>query len=457
MATRHVPAEGFEPWERPAPADRAARSEAIERRIAAAAARIADPGLRRLLEGTLPNTLDTTVTVGGDDARPDTFVVTGDIDAMWLRDSTAQVWPYLASAPDDPDLDRLLRGGIRRQATQVLLDPYANAFLADERDGEWAADDTDMRPGVHERKWEPDSLSAFCRLSAGYADATGSVRPFDGEWRGALETALRTLRAEQRLGGSTTYRFRRPDGDPLDVVANAGRGAPTTPNGMVHGAFRPSDDRCELPLSVPINLALAAALEAVAPLAASVDASASATDARALAAEIRAAVDRDGVVDEDGAPRWAYEIDGRGGRVLMDDANAPSLLSLPYLGYCAPDDPIYLNTRRWILSDENPYFYRGAAAAGIGSPHTPPRYVWPIALAVQGLTSLDRAEQTHILETLERTDAGAFLMHEGFHADDPTQFTRPWFAWANAMFSEFVLAYCFLIPLSDKKSRNMVD
>ena len=140
MVPRRVPTEGTQPWERPAPPDRAARSEAIERRIVTAATRIADPGLRRLLEGTLPNTLDTAIVAGGTDARPDTFVVTGDIDAMWLRDSTAQVWPYLASVPDDPGLDRLIRCVIHRQSDQVLLDPYANAFYPDARSGEWAGD-----------------------------------------------------------------------------------------------------------------------------------------------------------------------------------------------------------------------------------------------------------------------------------------------------------------------------
>ena len=438
MTTRRGPAEGLVPWERPEPAERAFRSPAIEERIRVAAGRIADPGLRRLLEGTLPNTLDTTVIVAGDDATPDTFVVTGDIDAMWLRDSTAQVWPYLASAAEDQELDRLLRGVIHRQAGQVLLDPYANAFLSDDRDGEWATDETDMRPGVHERKWEPDSLSAFCRLSAGYARATASARPFDSTWHGALETALRTLRTEQRLTGPTPYRFRRPDGDPLDVVPDGGRGAATRPNGMVHGAFRPSDDRCELPLSVPTNLALAAALAAVAPVAAEAGAPASAADARSLAAEIRAAVARDGVVDDDGQPRWAYEIDGRSGQVLMDDANAPSLLGLPYLGACASDDPHYLATRRWILSPANPWWFAGAVADGIGSPHTGTGRIWPVAIAIRGLTAGSAEERVAAVRMLGRTHAGTFLAHESFDPDDPTRFSRSWFAWANSLVGELL-------------------
>ncbi len=438
MASRHVPTEGTEPWERPAPADRAARSEAIERRIVTAATRISDVGLRRLLEGTLPNTLDTTIVAGGTDARPDTFVVTGDIDAMWLRDSTAQVWPYLASIPDDPGLDRLIRGVIHRQSDQVLLDPYGNAFRSDDEPGEWADDETDMRPGVHERKWEPDSLLAFVRLSVGYWSATSSLRPFDGPWRGALESVLRTLRTEQRLDGSSPYRFHRPDGDPTDDVPNNGLGAASRPNGMVHGAFRPSDDASDLPLNVPINLALAAALDAVAPLAMAVDDPRRATEARSLAADIRAGVARDGTVRHGHKTIWAYEVDGLGGQVLMDDANVPSLLSLPYLGACQTADPLYVATRRWVLSPADPWMFGGRAGDGIGSPHTGPGRIWPIAVAMRGLTATSLEERLAAVRLLGASHAGTYLAHESFDPDDPTQFTRAWFAWANSLVGELV-------------------
>jgi len=436
---RHVPTEGTDPWERPAPADRAARSDAIEQRIRDAATRISDPGLRRLLEGTLPNTLDTTVVaVGGTDERPDTFIVTGDIDAMWLRDSTAQVWPYLASVPDDAELDRLIRGVIHRQSDQILLDPYANAFLFDDRPGEWAADETDMRPGVHERKWEPDSLQAFCRLSVGYWGASHSLRPFDDAWRSALESVLRTLRTEQRLDGPSPYRFHRPDGDPTDNAPNNGLGAPTHPNGMVHGAFRPSDDASVLPLNVPINLALAAALDAVAPLVEAVGDPRRATEAHALAAGIRDGVVRDGTVRHGTETIWAYEVDGPGGQVLMDDANAPSLLSLPYFGACAVADPTYIATRRWVLSPANPWMFRGRAGEGIGSPHTGPGRVWPIAVAMRGLTATSDEERLAAIRLLGASHAGTYLAHESFDPDDPSQFTRPWFAWANSVVGELL-------------------
>ncbi|HEX4296672.1 MAG TPA: glycoside hydrolase family 125 protein [Devosia sp.] len=433
---RHVPA-GADAWDRPVPADRAAHSEAIERRIARAAAEIADPGLRRLLQGTLPNTLDTTIIASGSETRPDTFVLTGDIHAMWLRDSTAQVWPYLGSVTEDAALDRLIRGVIHRQSDQILLDPYANAFLRDSSETtEWVRDETEMRPGVHEHKWEPDSLAAFCRLAAGYWQASGSTQPFDVRWRAALEQVLRTLRTEQRLDGTTPYRFHRPDGDPTDLVPNQGRGAPTRPNGMVHGAFRPSDDACVLPLNVPVNLALAAALEQVAPVAAAADATACAAEAMALAAEIRAGVARDGMGES--AEAWAYEVDGLGGHLDMDDANVPSLLALPYLGACRADDPRYLATRRRVLSARNPWWFSGAAAEGVGSPHTGPGRIWPIAIAMQGLTAGAPPERLACARRLGATHAGTYLAHESFAADEPGEFTRPWFAWANSLVGEFL-------------------
>ncbi|MEP6638165.1 MAG: glycoside hydrolase family 125 protein [Chloroflexota bacterium] len=438
MAPRNIPTDGTEAWERPAAADRAVRIEAIERRIAAAATRISDAGLRRLLVGTLPNTLDTTVVAGGTDGRPDTFVVTGDIDAMWLRDSTAQVWPYLASVPDDAGLDRLIRGVIHRQSDQVLLDPYANAFRPDEEPGQWADDETDMRPGVHERKWEPDSLLAFVRLSLGYWSATRSLRPFDGPWRGALESVLRTLRIEQRLDGSSPYRFHRPDGDPTDDVPNKGLGAASRPNGMVHGAFRPSDDASDLPLNVPVNLALAAALDAVAPLAIAVDDPRQGIEARSLAADIRAGVARDATVRHGRETIWAYEVDGLGGRVLMDDANVPSLLSLPYLGACQRADPIYVATRSWVLSPADPWMFAGRVGDGIGSPHTGPGQIWPIAVAMRGLTTTSAEERLAAVHLLGSSHAGTYLAHESFDPDDPTQFTRPWFAWANSLVGELL-------------------
>ncbi len=427
-------------WERPSLVARTAHSPAIERRIETASSRIADPGLRRLFAGAFSNTLDTTVRDGGTGARPLTFIATGDIDAMWLRDSTAQVWPYLASAPDDPSLDRLLRGIIHRQSDQVLLDPYANAFSgAGRRPSRWhLLDRTEMRTGVHERKWEPDSLAAFLRLSAGYAAATHSLVPFDPAWRGALALTLATLRIEQRRGDPSPYRFRRLLPERRDRLPNGNDVAATRPNGMVHCAFRPSDDACILPLNVPVNLALAAALDAVRPIAAAVGAAELAADAGALAQEIRWGVATSGIVAGDLGPCWAYEIDGLGNALVMDDANVPSLLALPYLGACAPDDPLYRATRAAILSERNPWWFSGRLGDGIGSPHTGSGRIWPIAVAMRGLTATDPAERLACARLLGTSHAGTFLAHEGFDPDDATRYTRPWFAWANVLVGEFL-------------------
>jgi hypothetical protein len=207
---------------------------------------------------------------------------------------------------------------------------------------------------------------------------------------------------------------------------------------MVHGAFRPSDDASELPLNVPINLALAAALDAVAPLAAAVGDHGQAAEARALAAEIRAGVARDGTIRQGLATGWLYEVDGLGGQVRMDDANVPSLLSLPYLGACDVADPTYVATRGWILSSANPWWFEGRLGDGIGSPHTGPRRIWPIAVAMRGLTAASGEERVTAARLLGASHAGTYLAHESFDPDDPARFTRPWFAWANSLVGEFL-------------------
>ena len=124
----------------------------------------------------------------------------------------------------------------------------------------------------------------------------------------------------------------------------------------------------------------------------------------------------------------------------MDDANVPSLLAQTYLGY-EGDPEVTANTRRFLLSEANPYYYEGSAASGIGSPHTPTSYIWHIALAVQGMTETDKEEKYRILKLMADTDAGKGMMHEGFDKNDPSHYTREWFSWANAMYSEMVLNY----------------
>lgn len=428
---------------RPAPGDRLFRSAAVENAISTVSRDIADPELRTIFANCLPNTLDTTVFPGTRDGKPDTFVITGDIDALWLRDSSAQMQPYLAFVKQDPALAKLVEGLIHRHAACILLDPYANSFRRNPTDQplEWAVKDaTDHKPGVGERKWEVDSLCYPIRLAHGYWKATGSTTAFDAEWRRAMELVVKTFREQQRFHDRGPYHFQRRAESPTDSVILAGYGAPTRPNGMLHSIFRPSDDACTYPLFVPANLFAVTALGMLAQLATATSDSALANSAKTLAAEVDAATQRHGRVQH---PRhgeiWAYEVDGFGNVNLMDDANAPGLLSIAYLGDLPLADPLYGQTRAFALSPDNPYFFQGTAAKGIGGPHVGLGYIWPMSILMRALTSTDDAEIVVALRTLRNTTAGTHFMHEAFHMDDPAKFTRPWFAWANTLFGELIL------------------
>ena len=426
---------------RPASDQRRFTSTALENEIDAVSAKIADPELAWLFANCLPNTLDTTIDFRRDAAgRPDTYVITGDIEAMWLRDSAAQVWPCLALAKSDAGLRDLIAGVIARQAKCVLLDPYANAFYRDPVLGRWKHDLTEMKPGVHERKWELDSLAYFLRLSHGYWTATDDLTPFDDTWLRALSAVFTTLRVEQNSGEDLTrspYAFQRPDAAPMP---NNGRGLPSRNCGLVRCGFRPSDDRTRFPFLVPANAMMCVALRNLTPLLQVLKREVLALTAQQIAGEIARALETHAVVNHpDHGEIWAYEVDGLGGVHLMDDANVPSLLSLPYLGFCSPTDPRYLRTRAFCLGADNPHFVSGQAGSGIGSPHTGPGTIWPMALVMQALTAVDDAEIIDCLRQLKTTHAATGFMHESFNADDAGVFTRPWFAWANTLFGELVM------------------
>ncbi len=431
---------------RPLPGVRRFSSAAIERTIARVRTALgtANPTAAKL--GTMfaqcfPNTLDTTVELGGTAARPDTFVITGDIEAMWLRDSTAQVSPYLPMAREDPRLALLIAGVIKRQTDCILLDPYANAFSRTAVPGPHASDQTDMKPGIFERKWEIDSLCYPIRLSHGYWRTTGNTRPFDERWRQAGQLSVATFRTQQRKNGQGPYRFQRETGWNPDSVPNDGRGNPVRPVGLIASVFRPSDDATVFPFLVPSNIFAVVSLRQLGEMHAALFGDATfAAECRALADEVEQALRLHATVHH---PRygkvWAYEVDGFGGTLFMDDANVPSLLSLPYLGWCGRDDPVYRRTRALVLSEDNPWFYRGKTAEGIGSPHTGARRIWPIAIAMRALTSDDDAEIATALHMLATTDAGSGFLHEAFDGDDARKFSRPWFAWANTLFGELIL------------------
>ncbi len=427
---------------RPPKAERRFTSPAVERTIERVKAEVADPRIARLFENCFPNTLDTTVEVGDVDGRPDTFVITGDIPAMWLRDSSAQVWPYLPLMKDDPHLRRLVVGVIHRQTRCIELDPYAGAFTkGPDVASPWKADLTDMRPGVWERKWEVDSLCWPVRLAHGYWTLTGDTAPFDDAWRGAMRRIVETFRTQQRKHGRGPYHFERVTAWQTDTVAGGGWGNPIRPVGPVVSIFRPSDDATIFPFLVPSNHFAVVSLRQLAEMSEAIGPGAAfAAECRALASEVAAALDAHAVVRHPTAGRiWAYEVDGFADHLHIDDANVPSLLSLPYLGVCAKDDPLYLRTRAFVLSPDNPYFFRGRAAAGVGSPHTGLGQVWPIALMIRALTSTSDQEILDVIRTLTATDAGTGFMHESFDADDPAHYTRPWFAWADTLFGELIL------------------
>jgi meiotically up-regulated gene 157 (Mug157) protein len=432
------------PRARPAVGARHFTSEAVETTIRQVQEKIPDVPLATIFENCFPNTLDTTVFPGSYDGKPDTYVVTGDIDAMWLRDSSAQVMPYLALAKQDHRLRELLEGVIRRQARLILIDAYANGFMRDAAAPPlpWAVNDkTKHYPGVGERKWEVDSLCYPIRLAYGYWQRTGDTGPLDAQWKEAAWTIVRTFRTQQRKQGPGPYSFQRASEVPTDTLALNGYGSPAIPVGMIFSMFRPSDDACTYPLFVPANLFAVVSLRQLATLANQVLKDGKlAQEAQAIATEVEAAVQRYGKTEHaEYGEIWAYEVDGYGNVLTMDDANAPGLLSLPYLGCCRVDDPIYRRTRQFVQSKANPYFFRGTAAEGVGGPHAGLNMIWPMSIIMRALTSTDDAEIRRCLRWLRNTTAGTGFMHESFQKDDPKVFTRPWFAWANTLFGELTM------------------
>lgn len=431
---------GF-PVVRPLLSARRFQSKAVEKAITTFKRKVKNQELAWLFENCFPNTLDTTVSFQTAEGRPDTYVITGDIDAMWLRDSTAQVWPYLKFIKNDKPLQQLVAGLINRQTDCILRDPYANAFYNDPaKVGEWAKDKTDMKPGVHERKWEIDSLCYPIRLAYHYWQATGDASPFDAEWKKAIQATLQVFRDQQRKTSLGPYRFQRETAVATDTVPMGGYGYPVKPVGLICSAFRPSDDATVYSFLVPANFFAVVSLKQAAAMVTELSKDAPlAADLLALATEVEQALARHAVVNHPQHGQvYAYEVDGFGSYYLMDDANVPSLLSLPYLGAVKATDPVYANTRKFLLSENNPYYFKGKAGAGIGGPHVGRDMIWPIALVMQGLTSTSDEEIKACIATLQRTHGNTGFMHESFHKDDAANFTRSWFAWANTIFGEFL-------------------
>jgi meiotically up-regulated gene 157 (Mug157) protein len=318
------------------------------------------------------------------------------------------------------------------------LDPYANAFYKDDtKVSEWKKTDiTDMKPGTHERKWEIDSLCYPIRLAYHYWKATGDERPFDSAWKQGIQLTVKTFNDQQRKHGQGPYSFQRNTAWATDGVPMGGYGYPVKPVGLICSMFRPSDDATIFPFLIPSNFFAVVSLRQAAEM---VDAiyhdAALATTCHALAEEVENALNKYGIING----MYAYEVNGFGSFNLMDDANVPSLLGLPYLNAVQEKDPVYQKTRDMVLSESNPFFFRGTAGEGTGGPHVGLDMIWPLGIIVRGLTSGSDTEIAHCLHMLQTTHAGTGFMHESFEKDDPQKFTRKWFAWANTIFGEFVL------------------
>ncbi|MBB3109681.1 hypothetical protein FHS18_001744 [Paenibacillus phyllosphaerae] len=413
--------------------------ESVQRVLQEAKEKLAHrPKLARLFANCFPNTLETTAKLMDDGT---TFIITGDIPASWLRDSVEQVMHYVPLAKDDPQLQRILSGLIKRQMQYIRIDPYANAFNESENDWHWnAADETDMSAWVWERKFEIDSLCFPVRLAYAYWRETGLTDIFDAGFKQTMRLIVDVFKTEQRHFESSPYRFQRDSGIREDTLGNNGLGMPVNYTGMVWSGFRSSDDACDFHYNIPGNMFAVVALRHMQEFAEWIFRDqALVKELKTLAADIEHGIKLYGIYRHpEFGPIYAYETDGYGNHCLMDDAGTPGLLSIPYLGYVSAEDPIYQNTRRFALSKENPFYYEGTAARGIGSPHTPEKYIWPMALSMQGLTATTKEEKLAMIAMLEASDADTGYMHEGFHADDPSRFTRSWFAWSNSLFARLV-------------------
>ena len=431
--------------ERPSEGNRLFTSEVVELKIQDIKAMLVNPKIAWMFENCYPNTLDTTVHFdeGGNAGRGDTFIYTGDIPAMWLRDSGAQVWPYVRYAAVDPNMRKMIAGTIIRQFKLICMDPYANAFN-DGPTGEGHTDDkTGERPNknVFERKWEIDSHCYPIRLAYAYWKTTGDTSVFDEEWLDAIELTLKVFKDQQRKKGHGDYFFLRETDRQFDTKCCVGKGNPVKPCGLIASSFRPSDDATTFEFLVPANFFAVKSLRQAAEILETVNHQGRlARECTSLADEVEKALKKYAVVKHPKYGKiYAYEVDGFGNALMMDDANIPSLLSLPYLEAVDINDPVYKKTRKFILSEYNPYFHKGKVAEGVGSPHIDHDMIWPMSIMMRAFTAQSDKEIKKCVEMLMNTDANTEFMHESFHKDNADDFTREWFAWQNSLFGELIV------------------
>ncbi|KAJ2017598.1 hypothetical protein IW146_007834 [Coemansia sp. RSA 922] len=448
------------PSMRPPPECRTFNTPTIEQAIIDINSLISDPDWRQLFSNVFPNTLDTTVAWhNSNSSEPYTFLVTGDITAQWIRDSTNQMLPYIPYISADDDLAKLVLGLVNMQAEELLGYPYGNAFQPPPRSGLTPAEngiavDLSVDPPfdnstVFEAKFELDSFASFFQISTAYWRATGDYQfMYSKSWSNAMATVLTTIRRLQEPTYNSKHQlnrhlvqYTRLTDSPTETQFGNGIGNPVRYTGMAKTLFRPSDDATIFPFLIPANAYLSVELSNLSYMLTSIGVYSEQADfAKKLAAEIRQGVLQHGTTVHPKYGRvFAYETDGYGSTLVMDDANGPALLSLPYLGFVSTSDSTYQNTRRMILSpDDNPWYFTGMYIHGIGSPHTGFLKVWPMAVAMRGLTSTNKTEVMECLDQLKATTSGLGLMHESVNVNKPAEYTRSWFAWCNSLVSQLV-------------------
>lgn len=398
------------------------------------------PELMDVFVNCYTNTLNTTVKRMENNM---THVITGDIPAMWLRDSAAQLRPYIFLAKENEEIRELIAGLVRRQFMCITIDEYANAFNEAPNGACWEKDDPNQNPWVWERKFEVDSLCYPLQLAYLLWKNTGCTTQFEGDFQVGVEKILEVFTTEQYHEEKSHYRFNRNNGYYRDTLSRDGKGALVkSGTGLIWSGFRPSDDACTYGYLIPSNMFAVVALGYLEEMEREIFHNEELAErAKALKEEVQEAIETIGkTFTEEFGMVYAYETDGYGMYNLMDDANVPSLLAMSYLGY-EGEPEVSSNTRRFLLSEANPFYFKGDKAAGIGSPHTPSNYIWHIAMAIQGLTSETREEKLEILKNMAATTGGKGVMHEGFCCEDDSKFTRAWFSWANAMYAELFLDY----------------
>ena len=398
------------------------------------------PELMDVFVNCYTNTLNTTVKRMENNM---THVITGDIPAMWLRDSAAQLRPYIFLAKENEEIRELIAGLVRRQFMCITIDEYANAFNEAPNGACWEKDDPDQNPWVWERKFEVDSLCYPLQLAYLLWKNTGCTTQFEGDFQAGVEKILEVFTTEQYHEEKSHYRFNRNNGYYRDTLSRDGKGALVkSGTGLIWSGFRPSDDACTYGYLIPSNMFAVVALGYLEEMEREIFHNEELAErAKALKEEIQRAIETIGkTFTEEFGMVYAYETDGYGMYNLMDDANVTCLLAMSYLGY-EGEPEVSSNTRRFLLSEANPFYFKGDKAAGIGSPHTPSNYIWHIAMAIQGLTSETREEKLEILKNMAATTGGKGVMHEGFCCEDDSKFTRAWFSWANAMYAELFLDY----------------